>query len=384
MLEKPLAFLESTDIVYHLNTHYYLQILSSAPQSTSRTFSEALDRESHPWRRYFARYLDYRLIAAVFNIFVIVILRVRPFDSDAITVLSYISNFAAVPILATMLHYMGTTPGKWAMGIRLESIHGGKLSGGEALYREGKIVWHGFGLFIPILEIWREYRSYRQEKEGISQPWNEDTEIVYEEWSVRRKCIAAFLLIVSFLLSLFAGFDTALPTHRGEGITVREFAENYNDYDSVPYAQNAVVLGDDGKWVNLIAESPDEKKPDFVYKLDENGNISEVIYENSFKTAHPIYILPEYCKTAIITCIGSAKGSNFKDIISIDDMLETQWYSKLPQNGGASEGCIQIEDVTIAWKSDIENCKFIAYGTLFAADDSMLSYDLKLTIKFSE
>ena len=366
-----------------LNVHHYLQILSSAPQSISRTFSEPLERESHPWRRYFARYLDYRVIGAIFNIFIIVILRIRPFDSDAITILSYVANFAAVPILSILLHYWGTTPGKWAMGIRLESIHGGKLSGGEALYREGKILWHGLGFFVPILEVWREYRSYQQEKNGIAQSWNEDTEIIYETWSVRRKCMAALIFIVSFSLSVFAGCDTMMPTYRGNGVTLSEFAENFNDYASVPYAQNSIILGDDGKWDKIIEESPDEKRPEFIYKLDDYGNIREILYENSFKSSHPIYILPEYCKTAIMTSVGSAKGSQYKDVVSVDKVLETQWYSKLPQNGGASEGNIQFEDVTITWESNIENCKFIAYGTLFAADDSMLLYDLKLTVKFT-
>ena len=366
-----------------LNVHHYLQILSSAPQSISRTFSEPLERESHPWRRYFARYLDYRVIGAIFNIFIIVILRIRPFDSDAITILSYVANFAAVPILSILLHYWGTTPGKWAMGIRLESIHGGKLSGGEALYREGKILWHGLGFFVPILEVWREYRSYQQEKNGIAQSWNEDTEIIYETWSVRRKCMAALIFIVSFSLSVFAGCDTMMPTYRGNGVTLSEFAENFNDYASVPYAQNSIILGDDGKWDKIIEEYPDEKRPEFIYKLDDYGNIREILYENSFKSSHPIYILPEYCKTAIMTSVGSAKGSQYKDIVSVDKVLENQWYSKLPQNGGASEGYIQFEDVTIAWESNIENCKYIAYGSLFAADDSMLLYDLKLTVKFT-
>ena len=269
------------------------------------------------------------------------------------------------------------------MGIRLESIHGGKLSGGEALYREGKILWHGLGFFVPILEVWREYRSYQQEKNGIAQSWNEDTEIIYETWSVRRKCMAALIFIVSFSLSVFAGCDTMMPTYRGNGVTLSEFAENFNDYASVPYAQNSIILGDDAKWDKIIEEYPDEKRPEFIYKLDDYGNIREILYENSFKSSHPIYILPEYCKTAIMTSVGSAKSSQYKDIVSVDKVLETQWYSKLPQNGGACEGNIQFEDVTIAWESNIENCKFIAYGTLFAADDSMLLYDLKLTVKFT-
>lgn len=364
-----------------LNAQYYLQMLSSASLCTGLSFSEQVKEESHPWRRYFARYLDYRIIAAFFNILVIVILRIRPFGSDAINILSYIANFAAVPVLSVMLHYWGTTPGKWAMGIRLESIHGGKLSGGEALYREGKILWHGLGFFIPILEIWREYRSYRQEQDGVAQPWNEDTEIIYEEWNARRKWIAVLIFVVSFSLSVLAGFDAVMPTHRGNGIKLEEFAENYNDYASVPYAQNSIILGNDGKWVKSIAESPDEIRPEFIYNLDENGNILTIIYEHSTNSAHPKSILPDYCKTAIFTAVGSRPGSNYRDMMAIDKLLEEQWFSKLPQNGGVNKGTVQIDDVSVNWETNIENSKFIADGYLFVKDDSLLTYDLKLTIQ---
>jgi len=365
-----------------LNVHHYLQILSSAPQSISRTFSEPLERESHPWRRYFARYLDYRAIGAIFNIFIIVILRIRPFDSDAITILSYVANFAAVPILSILLHYWGTTPGKWAMGIRLESIHGGKLSGGEALYREGKILWHGLGFFVPILEVWREYRSYQQEKNGVAQPWNEDTEIIYETWSVRRKCMAALIFIVSFSLSVFAGCDAMMPTYRGNGVTLSEFAENFNDYASVPYVQNSIILDNNGKWARLISQSPEPDRPEFEYELDENGMIRAIKYEFNTDSELPKNILPQYCKTAIYAAVGSRPGSNYSDIIAIEELLESQWFSQLPQNGGDIKGSFLIDDVEISWQSKIENCKFITNGYIFVEDDSLLSYELKLEIKF--
>lgn len=369
-----------------LNAQYYLQMLSSAQLSIGRSFSEPVERESHPWRRYIARYLDYRMIGTFLNVLIIVILRIRPFDSNAGTVLSYVANFAAVPIFAVMLHYFGTTPGKWAMGIRLESIHGGKLSGGEALYREGKIIWHGLGFFIPILEIWREYRSYRQEKEGISNPWNEDTEIIYEEWTVRKKCIAVLIFVISFSLSLFAGFDAIMPTYKAEGVSIEEFAENYRDYEKLFYHDNEYVMADDGKWQKneqyIIDVAFEAKRPEFEYVLDEKGNVESIIYENSFKSAYPRCILPEYCNVAICAAVGSRPGSNYRDIIAIDVLLENQWYSQLPQHGGVSEGSIQIDDVTVNWESKIENCKFITDGYIFVEDDSLLSYDLKLEIKF--
>lgn len=371
-----------------LDSLHYLNMLSAPVLSGGNTFSERVDRESHPWRRYFARDLDYRIIAALLNMIFIVILRIRPLNSTTLDILGYTAYFAAVPILAAMLHYFGTTPGKWAMGIRLESIHGGKLSGGESLYREGKIIWHGLGLFIPILNVWRGYRSYRDEKEGKPQAWNEDTEIIYEEWSVLKKCIAVLIFIVSFSLSLYAGFDSIMPTYRGEGIAINEFAENYRDYEKIFFHENEYIMADNGKWQKnehyVIEETLETIRPEFIYNLDENGNILTIYYENSSKSAYPKYILPEYCNIAICAAVGSRPGSSFKDITKIDELLETQWYSKLPQNGGETKGSFQIADVTVNWETNIENCKFITHGSLFAEDDSVLTYDLKLEIKFGE
>ena len=365
-----------------LDAPYYLNMLASAPSTAPEVFSEPIEHESHPWRRYFARYLDYRIIAAGLNVLFVVILRIRPFHSNAITALNYTAYFLTVPILAALLCVFGTTPGKWSMGIRLESIHGGKLSGGEALYREGKILWHGFGLFIPILEIWRQYRSYQHEKNGIMQPWNEDTEIIHEEWSVCRKCVAALIFIVSLSLSLYAGFDAVMPTYRSDRITIKEFAENHNDYASVPYAENTYQLGSDGNWICNFSESLEQERPNFVYKLNESGEIIEISYSESLESAYPVLILPKYCEQAICVAVGSRPGSTYRDVVNIPEILESQWYSKLPQKGGESEGCFTVRDVRVQWYTYIDGCKFISDGTLFAEDNAAMTYDLKMIITF--
>ena len=369
-----------------LDSKRYLEMLISPVRQTDQSFREQINRESHPWRRYFARMLDYRIFAAILQFMVVVLIRIRPFNSNAILFLNFAAYFLTVPVLAALIHYLGTTPGKWAMGIRLENVNGGRLSGGEALYREGKIVWHGMGLFIPILTIWREYRSYRHEAEGVVQVWNEDTEIVYEEWTVKRKCIAAFIFIVSFSLSLVAGCDAIMPTYKEEGITIKEFAENYRDYEKLLFHESEYIMADNGKWLEnenyIVDVALETKRPEFVYNLDESGKIASIIYENSFLSVYPRYILPEYCRVAICAAVGSRPGSTYKDIVALDELLENLWYSQLPQHGGESKGNFNIADVTVTWESYIENCKFITDGSLFAEDDSCLSYDLKFELQF--
>ena len=47
------------------------------------------------------------------------------------------------------LHYFGTTPGKWLLGLSVESVNGGRLSVAEARWRTGDVLLSGMGLNIP-------------------------------------------------------------------------------------------------------------------------------------------------------------------------------------------------------------------------------------------
>lgn len=373
-----------------LDSLHYLDMFTAQALTVAQPFSERIDREVHPWRRYFARKLDYQLLTALLHLLLIVILRIRPITSTAIEVISYAACYLAVPILAIILHYFGTTPGKWAMGIRLESIHGGKLSGGEALYREGKIVWHGMGMFLPIVQLIFLYRSYVKEKEGIAQIWNEDTEIIYTEWNAKRKIAALALWVLAFSVSLYAGLDTIMPTYRGEGITIAQFSENHRDYEVQNQCRSEYVLGDDGKWQNptpsdtlyFAVNSPNDAiRPEFRYEFNEFGEIRAVSYENSWENVDIQRVLPFYCEAAIYSMIGSRPGSNVLDYKETADYLESELYRKLSVQIGEGEGSFTVNDVVVSWYTQIKNCDFVDDGMMFAEDDAAISFTLKLDIR---
>ena len=370
-----------------LNAEYYLEMFAAVPYSGDRHFSEQINREVHPWRRYFARYLDYQILTAVVFTLIVVVLRIRPFTSTASDILGYAIFVLAIPVLSAMLHYWGTTPGKWAMGIRLESIQGGKLSGGEALNREGKVLWHGFGLFIPILNLIFLYRSYRKEKNGEPQAWNEDTEVIYVPWTAKRKIIAAILWVVAFSLIFFAGFDAIMPTYRG-GITIAEFAENHRDYEILTQSQSEYMLGDDGKWqarpatepIHYVFADPDgEKRADFVYTLNEKCEITSITYEESWESEGFCRILPTYCENAIYVIVGSRPGSNILDIRKVQKALYEQ-YNQLPQAEGEVSGNITIRDITINWSAWVENCQYVYDGIMYGEDNLPIRTTVKMEI----
>ena len=372
-----------------LDVQYYLQMYSARRTQEELCFSEGIDREYHPWRRYIARFLDYQWIGALLLVLLVTILRIRPFTSMALDVVSYVANFLAVPVLAIFLHYVGTTPGKWAMGIRLESINGGKLSGGEALYREGKIIWHGLGLFIPVVNVFFLHRSYQREKEGKPQPWNDDTEVIYTSWNWKKKLIAILLFVTAFTVSVLTGLETVMPTYRGNGITIAEFAENHRDYEKTVGAESEYILGDDGKWkervpsdtLYYIFDDPNDIiRPEFQFECNEFGEIRSITYENSWKNVETQRVLPFYCEAAIYTVIGSRPKCSFLDYETIAERLETDLYRRLSVQLREGEGSFVVKDVMISWNTEIENCDYIENGIMFAKDDAPISFNLKLKI----
>ena len=383
-----------------LDSLYYLRMLTSPAAAVDKVFNEPVQRECHPWRRYFARYLDYRIIHTFLMILIVMILRVRPLSSDVITLLNYITYFLAVPILSIYLHYIGTTPGKWLMGIRIENINGGKLSGGEALSREGKILWHGLGLFIPIFELWRNYRGYKDEIDGKPQVWNEDSEIIYSEWTALKKVLSIVVFIICLTLSLAAGLDSIKPVNRGESITVHEFAENFQDYALLFEDDNTMILNEDGKWeertntdvVLIQIGNPSHERKDFQYLLNEDGTIKAISFKDTWDDVSFMSILPDYCSTAIYTVAASRPRVNAKKLIYLEEELITEMGTKL-EAGGEQSGKQEIADIVINWKAELPEGEYVYYGSgmIFSvsnatdgainANDANVPYSLEITIE---
>jgi len=352
-----------------LDASYYLNMLSNPRASISDCFNESVKRECHPWRRYFARYLDYRIIHTTLLLLLVVILRIRPFSSYALRLLSFGSHFIAIPILAALLHYFGTTPGKWAMGIQLENINGGRLSGGEALYREGKIIWHGLGFFIPILDVWRNYRSYKDEIEGKQQVWNEDTEIIYCRWTAVRKIAGVVIFIICFLVSLWSGFDTIMPAHRGKVLTMDAFVSNYHDYELMFGNDNTMILAQDGTWVERtntdvaiiqIGNGSHERK-NFQYVLKEDGSIQSISFCDTWEDINYLSVFPDYCFTALYTVTASRPGVNASDLMQLEEQIHSE-FGALLEMGGVQKGRIEVSDVTFTWTTELPDGEYVYDG----------------------
>ncbi len=132
-----------------------------------------------PWRRFFARNLDLMLctilpLAAAALLF-------RPnyqpqgFGFTVIrTLVTLAALFVAEPLL---LHFWGTTPGKWLLGLSVESESGGRLSLGEAWGRTTGLICYGLGFYLPLVSLVTCAVSYQKHSSGRPLSWEAGSEL---------------------------------------------------------------------------------------------------------------------------------------------------------------------------------------------------------------
>ena len=248
-----------------LNAERYLKLLREVRIDDyalgRRDFQEKVEKEIHPWRRFFARWLDYGLWSTIIGFFYIVILRIRPLPGDFGSALITIAGMALfIPVEALLLHKFGTTPGKFALGIHLESIQGGNLSWEEALRRSCNVYVQGCGCCIPLLEPVMKAARYCQMTGRITRgyilagpqdmDWDEETEITYRDVNVKRGAVITLMLILIVGIGIFSAIDGIRPKYRGDKLTIQEFSDNYNAYLEIfaedhPHYEE---LNRDGTW----------------------------------------------------------------------------------------------------------------------------------------
>lgn len=305
-----------------------------AAPAASAVFEEKDIRQPHPWRRFFARFMDYDLTRAVLWLIFIVVLRWR-FTSDLVTTLVAFSIwFIQIPIEAAWIHFLGTTPGKWLFGIRVEAIEGGKLTYGEALERACKALHTGMGLNIPLVRLWCFWKGYKAHKENWDNEWDEYSEVSFRGWNWTNWVLIVAAYAAALGLQVASEVDAQLPKYRSNELTVTQFAKNYNFYDEFLLADSQDFMEPDGtlRERNYTEEMvlPDygnlEYAPYAQFEYDLEGDTIRAIrfrhtwYERDSYTNYFVIAgggsqsdslgkwLPSYCRLALITAAASQEG----------------------------------------------------------------------------
>ena len=242
-----------------LNAEKYLNQLNRSPSETPAAPPEtdAYHPPMHPWRRYFARTLDYNLYLLPIELFILLVCHVNPNTQlgRALALLSPTGAFLLMLLIEPfLLHHFGTTPGKRLFGLRVTQANDVLFSLQNARRRTWEVLWRGYALGIPVLNIIRLWNCYKLCKAGQEQDWDEAPRsrlYVIRDTKPWRGAVYVGLATLLFVTNLWAQEMSALPPNRGD-LTVAEFAENYNFVCIYEYgAYPRFVLDHNGNWVDL-------------------------------------------------------------------------------------------------------------------------------------
>ena len=301
-------------------------------------YTEYIYLESHPVRRYVGRYLDQLFTSALLMLIVVVFLRVRPFGSTQNSLLSVAALFLYMPINALFLCLLGTTPGKFVVGIYLKTPEGKNMSFLNALRREWAVFRYGMGFAIPIYNLVRLIKSCNIHIAGKELEWDYDcnADVLYTEWDTKRGVFSAILAILCVVSIGYSAVDAQLPKHRNADLTLAQFAENHNDFakkfDVITY------LSEEGEWYRPNSYPPaiiidtQEKEEYWQFITDNNQRlekikvkiVSNTQFFNSERIERVLYTVLMSQPDVDITVVDSAV-KKISEITFVQDLKRTEY-----------------------------------------------------------
>ena len=209
-----------------------------------------------PWRRFLARNVDAGLYGLLWLMLSQWVFRINPENfiqitaslawSAACAYVGWLLTFVFEPVL---LHYWGTTPGKWIFGLSVRDEDGNKLSIRTAYARLWGVFGYGNCYALPFFDWYYNYKCYRAcKEEELSWDLENGCSIVVREREVRWYRVALYLLVIGLRTAAGYGIDlyAMMPPNRGE-LTLEQFVENCNDY--LKYNENLPpYVTADGTW----------------------------------------------------------------------------------------------------------------------------------------
>lgn len=161
------------------------QIIYDQPQEQILKGEQAYF-QSEPWPRFIARLMDtyvfslvVGVIFTIFNSFIFDLLNIQAsYGLTSIVILWIVAGVMFLIIEALLLSTVGTTPGKFLMGVRINKKIGQSITFSEAMKRTWSVWFRGLGLNIPLITLFTLISSYQHlSREGITS-WDEKGQFV--------------------------------------------------------------------------------------------------------------------------------------------------------------------------------------------------------------
>lgn len=296
-----------------------------------------------PWRRYFARTLDYALCLTLWELFLSLVLRVNILSTSFwLNVVNVAMALGLMCVLeAACLHFFGTTPGKALFGLKLTRSDGSHLGFLDALWRTGRAVLLGMGLMIPLAALITLILSYQRCRHQVPQPWTLDDEgwsdpsggwtpFFEQKGSVLRVLGYVGCEIAMVAALVLGSLVAATPWHHGS-LTVKEFVSNYNHLLTYASAPNFPVekLGKDGTWYqtdpsHFAFHVMGVEPPSFQF-TEQDGHLTQVSFSIVSAQEAFLYEPPSsYAVRAVHALLGQRELLPGKELSTLDQkLLET-------------------------------------------------------------
>ena len=227
---------------------------------------DAIAAAPYPWRRFFARALDWALAAILWTAFRLLALRWdwAGWGADALygyadAASLWLGGWLVLLILEPiLLCTWGYTPGKWLLRLRVRRGDGDKLTWRRAQLRTVFVWLRGTGLGIPLLNLLSLAAGFAACRRDRVLPWDRGLEYTARPAGAART--GAFVLAVLLLwavrpLDRIDDWSYRIP-HPSGPLTPAQVAENYNFLEQrTPQPWSGVfgerpipVLNEDGSW----------------------------------------------------------------------------------------------------------------------------------------
>jgi DNA-binding transcriptional MerR regulator len=376
--------IRASNITYtSLDAQKYLDRTVAAAQLSPQYFSirsDELPRVSHPWRRYFARSLDYTLYSVLWSAVAHILLRWNTSLAGLLEeyILALISFGLMLLLEPALLSTWGTTPGKWIFGLEVRSYDGTKLSYSGALWRSWEVFHHGYGYFIPFYNLYRNYKSYKACRDGEELPWDEDVAYTLRDTNGLR--IAGFLgaYVLFIAIEVFVLLQAEMPRHRGE-LTAAEFTQNFNDlmdYNGIHFNEHLDV---NGKWTQneadrasgIIVGGPELPAFSMTETDGVVTKVSLVVTDDQQSLYIYDYTYTNLINLALKSYVCAQKGVNFLNQNSVVTRDNTAFKSFSYTKAGVTVNC----------SVDYEGYRLTESGLLFPDNNEKQYYHLEFTME---
>lgn len=181
----------------------------------------------YPARRFIARIVDTTIVTLIGNAILKIGFRINTgLSMQTLMYCEIIFWLFELMIEPLLLSTIGTTPGKWIMGIKVRDMKTkGKLEIKQSYTRALKLAWHGFGFMIPIFTLYKRGVSYFRCRMNDTMPWDAGIDIELDDDRQTRIALCVIAVILLNVGDEFIAKQAMLPQNKGD-ITYEQFREN--------------------------------------------------------------------------------------------------------------------------------------------------------------